>query len=68
MKSRVPGTIKRQWGFSYILSKEGINLASRDVGFMFIPYNLRRKIDRFRTSVFQKILYQGQIQTSLKSI
>jgi len=68
MKSRVPGTIKRQWGFSYILSKEGINLASTDVGFMFIAYNLRRKIDRFRTSVFQKILYQGQIQTSLKSI
>jgi transposase len=36
------GTIKRQWGFSYILSKKGINRASSDVGFMFIAYNLRR--------------------------
>ena len=38
------GTIKRQWGFSYILTKEGINRASADVGFMFIAYNLRRII------------------------
>jgi len=36
------GTIKRQWGFSYILTKKGINRASSDVGFMFIAYNLRR--------------------------
>ena len=36
------GTIKRQWGFSYILTKKGMNRASSDVGFMFIAYNLRR--------------------------
>ncbi len=36
------GTIKRQWGFSYILTKEGIKRASADVGLMFIAYNLRR--------------------------
>lgn len=36
------GTIKRQWGFSYILTKKGIRRASSDVGFMFIAYNLRR--------------------------
>jgi transposase len=36
------GTIKRQWGFSYILTKKGIDRASSDVGFMFIAYNLRR--------------------------
>jgi hypothetical protein len=36
------GTIKRQWGFSYILTKKGISRASSDVGFMFIAYNLRR--------------------------
>jgi transposase len=36
------GTIKRQWGFSYILTKKGIGRASSDVGFMFIAYNLRR--------------------------
>jgi hypothetical protein len=36
------GTLKRQWGFSYILTKHGIKRASADVGFMFIAYNLRR--------------------------
>jgi transposase len=36
------GTLKRQWGFSYILTKKGIERASSDVGLMFIAYNLRR--------------------------
>jgi len=36
------GTIKRQWGFSYILTKKGMSRASSDVGFMVIAYNLRR--------------------------
>ena len=38
------GTIKRQWGFSYILTKQGMNRASSDVGFIFIAYNIRRII------------------------
>jgi transposase len=38
------GTIKRQWGFSYILTKKGVSRAASDVGFMFIAYNLRRII------------------------
>jgi hypothetical protein len=36
------GTIKRQWGYSYVLTKKGMNRASTDVGLMFIAYNLRR--------------------------
>jgi hypothetical protein len=36
------GTLKRQWGFSYILTKKGKSRASSDVGLMFIAYNLRR--------------------------
>jgi len=40
------GIIKRQWGFSYVLTKRGINRAGSDVGFMFIAYNLRRIISR----------------------
>jgi hypothetical protein len=39
------GTIKRQWGFSYILTKKGISRASADVGFMFIAYNFRRIVN-----------------------
>lgn len=39
------GTLKRQWGFSYILTKKGIGRAIADVGFMFIAYNIRRIIN-----------------------
>ncbi|MCX6321764.1 MAG: transposase, partial [Bacteroidia bacterium] len=39
------GTLKRQWGFSYILTKKGISRAGADVGFMFIAYNLRRIVN-----------------------
>jgi transposase len=39
------GTIKRQWGFSYILTKKGISRASADVGLIMTAYNLRRMIN-----------------------
>jgi transposase len=39
------GTIKRQWGFSYILTKKGIDRASADVGFIMTAYNIRRIIN-----------------------
>jgi transposase len=39
------GTMKRQWGFSYILTRKGIERASADVGFMFIAYNFRRIVN-----------------------
>jgi len=50
------GTIKRQWGFSYILSKEGINRASADAGFMFIAYNLRRICNILTPNVLKEYL------------
>lgn len=39
------GIIKRQWGFSYILTKKGMKRASADVGFMLVAFNLRRIIN-----------------------
>jgi len=39
------GTIKRQWGFNYITTKQGINRASADFGFIMVAYNLRRLIN-----------------------
>jgi transposase len=39
------GTLKRQWGFSYILTKKGMERASSDVGLMFIAYNLKRIVN-----------------------
>ena len=47
------GTLKRQWGFCYILTKKGIERAGSDVGFMFIAYNLRR-IENILTPVVLK--------------
>jgi hypothetical protein len=51
------GTIKRQWGFSYILTKKGIREQVQMWGFMLIAYNLRR-IGNILTerSFFLKIL------------
>ena len=39
------GTLKRQWGFNYILTKKGISRASSDVGLMLVAYNLRRIVN-----------------------
>ena len=50
------GTIKRQWGFSYILTKQGKQRASADMGLMFIAYNLRRIINILGQDVFKKYL------------
>lgn len=39
------GTIKRQWGFSYIMTKKSMKHASSDVGLILVAYNLRRIIN-----------------------
>ena len=39
------GTIKRQWGFSFIMTKKSTERANADVGFMMTAYNLRRIIN-----------------------
>jgi transposase len=50
------GTIKRQWGFSYILTKQGKQRASADAGFMFIAYNIKRIMNILGQDVFKKYL------------
>ncbi|NQU80458.1 MAG: transposase, partial [Bacteroidetes bacterium] len=50
------GTIKRQWGFSYISTKKGKESASADVGFMFIAYNIRRIMNIVGKNAFKKYL------------
>jgi len=50
------GTIKRQWGYDYILTKQGKERASADVGFMFIAYNLRRIMNILGQEDFKKYL------------
>jgi len=68
------GTIKRQWGFSYIMTKKFKQRAEADTGLIFIAYNLRRLmsiigtevlIEYFRSFVFQVYccfyLFRGKI-------
>jgi len=50
------GTIKRQWGFSYILTKKYIKRAEADVGLMFTAYNLRRLFNILGKDVFRNYL------------
>jgi len=39
------GTLKRQWGFNYVITKKTIKRATADVGFMLVAYNMRRLIN-----------------------
>jgi len=50
------GTIKRQWGFSYIMTKKTKQRAEADVGLIFIAYNLRRLISIVGTERLQEHL------------
>jgi transposase len=52
------GTIKRQWGFYYIITKKGIKHASADAGLMFAAYNLRRLMNIIDTSTLAKFLQE----------
>jgi len=50
------GTIKRQWGFSYITTKKYMKRASADVGLMFVAYNIRRLISILGKNEFKNYL------------
>jgi hypothetical protein len=50
------GTIKRQWGYSYIMTKQFMHRASSDVGFIMTAYNLRRIINILGKDVFRQYL------------
>ena len=50
------GTIKRQWGFNYIMTKKGKQRASADVGLMFVAYNIRRIMNILGKDELEKYL------------
>ena len=52
------GTIKRQWGFHYIITKKYKHRAEADSGFMFISYNFRRMINLLGAEVLKNYLKQ----------
>ena len=60
------GTIKRQWGFSYIITKKYIERAEADFGLIMVAYNLRRiiniigmqKLGKYLESIFQLFCFK----------
>lgn len=50
------GTVKRQWGFSYIITKKYKQRASADVGLIFTAYNFRRIINIVGIKVLMKCI------------
>lgn len=50
------GTIKRQWGFSYILTKKGKARAESEMGLIFTAYNLRRIFNILGKDLFREYL------------
>lgn len=50
------GTIKRQWGFNYIITKKYIERAEADFGFTMTAYNLRRIINTVGLKEFIKYM------------
>ena len=59
------GTIKRQWGFYFIISKKGLARASADVGLMVTAYNLRRLMNILCIDVFREAIIASTLQLSL---
>jgi len=58
------GTIKRQWGFSYITTKKYKIRASADVGLMFIAYNIRRIMNIIGENELRKYLLKAAFSFS----
>lgn len=56
------GTMKRQWGFDYIMTKKSKKHASADVGLIFVAYNLRRLINIIGIKQFREYLKPIVIQ------
>ena len=60
------GTIKRQWGFNYIITKKYIEGAKADFGFTMTAYNLRRIINLVGKKAIEKYLISAAPYFSLK--
>jgi len=59
------GTIKRQWGFNYIMTKKTMKRAEADIGFIFTAYNLRRLLNIIDIKALRSYLLAFVIQISV---
>lgn len=51
------GTMKRQWGFDHIITKNGIQSASADFGLIAIAYNLKRILNTLKQKGKHALIY-----------
>jgi transposase len=61
------GTIKRQWGFNYIITKKYIKRAEADFGMVMTAYNLRRVINLVGLKAMEKYLKGLALYFSFKN-
>ncbi len=70
------GTIKRQWGFNYIITKKFIHRAEADLGLIMNAYNLRRLINiigkeqlvKYLQSIVSVLLTQNSLNCFFSNI
>ncbi len=70
------GTIKRQWGFNYIITKKFIHRAEADLGLIMNAYNLRRLINiigkeqlvKYLQSIVSALLNQNSLNCFFSNI
>lgn len=67
------GTIKRYWGFYYVVTKKGIQRADADVGLMFTAYSLKRIMNIIDPEILKAylkklVLFYRQISGSIKTM
>jgi len=61
------GTIKRQWGYDYIITKKGKKTASADFGLIALVYNLKRLMNLGWRPKNNLIYHIKLLYTSIKS-
>ncbi|WP_429417041.1 transposase [Roseimarinus sediminis] len=66
VRDRLFGTIKRQWGFNYIITKKYIERAEADFGLVMTAYKLRRIINIVGIEVLIKYLAGFALSFGLK--
>ena len=59
-------TIKRYWGFSYVVTKKGMDRAEADVGLMFTAYTLKRIMNILDPEILKSYLKELTIFCSAK--
>ena len=60
------GTMKRQWGFDHIFTKQGIKRASAHIGLIYIAYNLKRILSIIGSKTLKANLTATDFLHSLK--